>query len=373
MSQTAKKITWTGVLILIAVLALLFFVLPKQEYSALENRYLEAFPKLSLEKVSDASFMKELASYLCDHFPARDLFMTVRTRQERLMGKNLINGIYLCEDGFYIEQYQKPENTERIVAAFKRLNEKTERAKLLLMLVPTAVTVYENKLPKHAVNASQTEEMARIYEALSCKEISVTDALLSERDEAQLFYKLDHHWTGYGAYLAYRCFCEETGKTPKEREEFTVRCVSKDFQGTIYSKLNDALLGQDDITVFLPHEESLTVSAPDTGDCWDSLYAEEYLSTKDQYSYFLHNIHPMLEITNHLAETKEELVVIKDSYANSMIPFLVAHYAKIYVVDTRYYKQSVTKLINEKERVSEVLVLYNMNTIDDDLGIGGIY
>ena len=64
---------------------------------------------------------------------------------------------------------------------------------------------------------------------------------------------------------------------------------------------------------------------------------------------------------------------IKDSYANCIVPFLVNHYKTIYVVDTRHYKSSISDFINENSAVTDVLLLYNMNTIDDDLGIGGIY
>ena len=67
------------------------------------------------------------------------------------------------------------------------------------------------------------------------------------------------------------------------------------------------------------------------------------------------------------------MVIIKDSYANCFVPFLTEYYQKIYVVDTRYYRLPVSQLINENPKVKNVLILYNMNTIDTDLGVGGIY
>lgn len=81
----------------------------------------------------------------------------------------------------------------------------------------------------------------------------------------------------------------------------------------------------------------------------------------------------MIEITNENAETERELVLIKDSYANSMVPYLVHHYKKIYVFDTRYYKQGPASFIEEHAGVTDVLLLYNMNTLDTDSGIRGIY
>lgn len=79
------------------------------------------------------------------------------------------------------------------------------------------------------------------------------------------------------------------------------------------------------------------------------------------------------EIANENAESDRELALIKDSYANSMVPFLAHHYKKIYVFDTRYYKLGPSSFIKGHEGVTDVLVLYNLNTVDTDLGIRGIY
>ena len=103
------------------------------------------------------------------------------------------------------------------------------------------------------------------------------------------------------------------------------------------------------------------------------MYAMEYVSQKDKYSLFLDNLHTLVEITNASAETDRVLVLIKDSYANSMVPFLTHHFKKIYVFDTRYYKHGPAAFIGEHPEVTDVLLLYNLNTIDTDAGIRGIY
>ncbi len=61
-------------------------------------------------------------------------------------------------------------------------------------------------------------------------------------------------------------------------------------------------------------------------------------------------------------------MIIKDSYANSIVPFLINHYEKIHVIDPRFYKLSISSYI-EENKIKDVLFLYNMNTIDTDLGI----
>ena len=127
------------------------------------------------------------------------------------------------------------------------------------------------------------------------------------------------------------------------------------------------------ITIFENPANQLTVFYTDTDQTTDSLYNFDYLEKKDKYSMFLDNIHPLIEITNETADSQRELVLIKDSYANAMVPFLVNHFKKVYVFDTRYYKQGPSSFIKDHPQVTDVLLLYNMNTIDTDLGIGGIY
>ena len=80
----------------------------------------------------------------------------------------------------------------------------------------------------------------------------------------------------------------------------------------------------------------------------------------------------MVTITND-AVSDGAIAVVKDSYANCFVPFLLNHYHTVYVFDTRYYKGGPSKFINEHPDITDVLVLYNMNTIDNDNGIGGIY
>ncbi len=377
MNNKSKQLLWGIVLGLIFCLALGTVLLPKKEYSEQENRYLEDFPKISVETVLDTSFMQDLETYLSDHFVLRDSFMTLRTWYERLTGKNRINGIYLCEDGFYIEEYEKPENIFRIVSALERLDKGIKTAETTVMIVPTAVTVYGDKLPLTAKNADQRAVLASIYEEAEQKTeklklLDVTDALCTQAEEEQLYYKLDHHWTTAGAYYAYAEYCRFLGFSPVERSAFDETVVTDAFQGTIYSKLNDITAGADSMVQFGQEDIELTVLYEKEKET-DSLYAPEYLEKKDKYSYFLDNIHPFIQITNHSAQTEDALFLIKDSYANCMVPFLVNHYKTIYVADTRYYKESVTEFINEHEEIKDVLMLYNLGTIDTDLGIGGIY
>ncbi len=347
-----------------------FIVMPKSDFSENENRVLQEFPEISIENITDGSFTSELTSYLSDHFPYRDYFVSCKTNFEKIfLGKKLINNIYICEDDFLIENYDKPKNTEKLIYTFNKF-EKNTNVKPDLILVPTAVAVYSDKLPKYASPYSQLDVINKIYNSVSTNNIDIYNDLISEKDNEQLFYRLDHHWTTDGAYIGYMAYCRAKGIKPLDKSEFNIKTVSEDFKGTIYSKLNDYSVKSDSIKVY---DKKLNVSIIYDNVELNSLYSEKYLKTKDKYSYFLDNIHSYIEITNNDIDTEKELAIAKDSYANSMIPFLVNHYKKIYVFDPRSYKGSISQFCNEHKNIEDILILYNMNTIDNDTGVNVIY
>ena len=386
-------------------------VAPKQTFSENENRALASWPVYSFDTLKDGSYMSGIQTYLSDHFPLRDPFMTLKTKYEMLTGREEINDIYLAKDGYYIEAYRTPKQQKKIITQFQKLQDAiTTDAKenVRVMLVPTAISTYNTKLPNCAPDRGvlrQVDTMNEIYAALpNMQKVDAWRALQTaaaqeeidrtrasgDADGAQpvaeagdascdtfaadgLYYHTDHHWTTHGAYVGYQAYCDAAGLSPIPEADFQKTCVTTDFHGTIFSKLHDSTVPGDAITLYENPANQLTVSYPDTGEVTDTLYNRDYLAQKDKYSVFLNNLHPLVEITNARADSDRQLVLIKDSYANSMVPFLVNHYQKIYVFDTRYYRFGPSSFINEHPEVTDVLLLYNMNTIDTDLGVGGIF
>lgn len=376
MISDAKIRRWTvwglcaGVLCLSAVLLLS----PKKEFSENENRYLEKMPEFTVKAMLAGEYTESLGDWLADHFPMRDFFMGLKTKTELAGGRKEINHIYIGEDGYLIEPYAVPQNTERIIDTFVSFDKKIKEKDVAvsLMLVPTAVTVYEDKLPAYAPLSGQMETAREIYEATGIHAIDCSEKLLAASGE-QLYYRTDHHWTTMGAYCGYLAYCEEKGISPVPEEALEAQTVTDGFAGTLYSKVNDYSHRKDEIMIFTNPADELIVTYQDTGEVSDSLYNFDYLQEKDKYSMFLNNIHPLVEIENKNASSEAVLVLIKDSYANSMVPFLAHHYKKIYVFDTRYYKGGPSAFLEEHSEVTDVLLLYNMNTLDSDSGIRGIY
>ncbi|MDE6620193.1 MAG: hypothetical protein K2K74_06840 [Lachnospiraceae bacterium] len=356
-------------------MAVCFLISPKKEFSENENRYLTKLPPLSAKAVFDGAYTDSINDWLADHFPQRDFFVGLKSRAEIAVGRKEINHIYVAEDDYLIEPYAKPQNTERITDTLVKFYEKLDQTALdiHLMLVPTAVTIYSDKLPTYAPMSDQMATASAIYDASGIPAIDCSDWLSDGASQGQLYYRTDHHWTTLGAYYGYLAYCDAKGLTPVSLESLTAQTVTEDFAGTLYSKVNDYSHKKDTITIYTNPEDDLTVTYIDTGEVTDSLYNLDYLEEKDKYSLFLNNIHPLIEIENKAASSQDELMLIKDSYANSIVPFLAHHYRKIYVFDTRYYRDGPSSFLSDHDKITDVLLLYNMNTLDSDTGIRGIY
>ena len=106
--NVGNVITVMTVTLAILIFGVWFMVSPKREFSESENRQLALWPTYTFQSLKDGSYMSSIQKYLSDHFPARDQFMTLKTKAEIMMGKQEINNIYLAKDGYLIEAYDEP-------------------------------------------------------------------------------------------------------------------------------------------------------------------------------------------------------------------------------------------------------------------------
>ena len=365
---------FTGIFII--AMSLCLIIMPKKDFSENENRYLSAFPELTVKSITSGKFMDEINVYLTDHFPARDFWISLKTQSEIILGKSKINGVYIAKDDYLIGDYDNISNTDLIKEKFKNFNEallsKNPKLNVKLMLVPTSITINSDKLPFASTNENQLDTINTITEYAGIDTVDLYDEFMANRDK-QLFYRTDHHWTTDGAYIAYKKYCEKAGFRPADIATYNKETVTDSFLGTYASKVNRFSQKSDSINIYTNPLDKLTVCYEDTNEITDSIYELSYVDKKDKYSLFLNNLHPLITITNDNAESDRCLMLVKDSYANSMVAFLARHYNKIYVFDTRYYKFGPSSFIDEHSDITDVLILYNLATMDTDTGIRGIF
>lgn len=358
-------------LLFIGTIAALHLLTPDRAFSESENRVLERTPAFSLQALVSGKFTSHFEKYVSDQFAFRDVWIGVKSDADRLMGKKESNGVYLGDDGYLIQKFTAPTagDLEDKVEAIQAFGSTTPDLNKYVMLVPTATTLLEDKLPAYAPTGDESAYLDQVRQALprDIQFVDVYPALYAEREEP-IFYKTDHHWTTRGAYSAYRELCKQMGILPKGEEDFHIWQVTNEFYGSLYSKSGFRHLQPDSIELYMPKEEKkYAVEYVEEGQISDSLYELENLNKKDKYTVFLNGNHALIQITGGHPEGRK-LLVVKDSFANSLIPFLTEHFSEIYVVDLRYYEEDLMRLVQEQD-IHDMLLLYNLHTFFEDPSI----
>lgn len=197
-----------------------------------------------------------------------------------------------------------------------------------------------------------TEEEAT--QAVDQMVIDLRDVLTKHSNE-YIYYKTDHHWTTLGAFYAYHEW-----KGPDRIIPAYKTAVSTDFLGTDYNRIH-YYESMDKIYRYeMDDVDQATVTINDGGDTKElpSIYVEDALKTSDQYNYFLSGNYSTVTIKTKNKNGKT-LLVVKDSFTNSMIPFLCRDYETIRMVDLRYVNASVYEYMNDLTSLDDVIVIYN--------------
>ncbi|MBQ7338626.1 MAG: hypothetical protein IJW40_09280 [Clostridia bacterium] len=377
-----------GAFLLIFALALL--VTPQKEYSADENRNLATAPALTADALLDGSYTRGLGDYFADQFPLRSSFVRLKTICEQLLFKGENNGVIFGKDGYLIPrpeytdaQYEVLRRNLGAMASFAELltdSAATEDIPLYLTPVPRSVDVNRAYLPA-LYDTAAADAAWEVYHdrtnALSLTSIDLYAPLLDAADNgSQVWFKTDHHWTSEGAYLAYVALGDVLGYTPHDRADFTLETVSEDFLGTTYSSAGLTAQGSDTITLWrYDDDRDYRTEIWEDGKVvrvLQGFYDTEALAGKDQYSVFLGGTHAHIRVEPPTAQELPTLLLIKDSYAQSLAPFLARHY-RLILIDPRSYREtgaqpSVSTLI-ANEQPDAVLLLCGIDTLCGDMDL----
>lgn len=313
-------------------------------FSAYENRSPQTLPAFSIRSVLDGSYTKKFDTYVSDQFIFRNSWIRTKTlSDEKLLGKNCINDVYLGKDGYLISRYTEadfqPKTLEKNV---KYLKEFMNSYDANVILVPTASEVLTNRLPIGASHISQKELLSEVPTSLD-----ITSVLSKHREEP-IYFRTDHHWSLLGAYYVYEQLVAEP--IPYETET-----VSTDFYGTTYRKINIPVKPDFLEKIKSPNTFSVVYDETITS---DSLYNEKALETTDKYPYYLDGNHAITQITNQTIPSDKSLLIIKDSFANIFATLICNNYKNTYMIDLRHYNGSIREYIKENQ-IDEVMFLYN--------------
>lgn len=360
MKKISSSILIVFLVAIISFFSLCYIFLSDRDFSENENRILQSFPSFNINKLLNGDFSRQLHNYLADQIALRDRMIELKALCEIAMGKQENNGILLCDDGYLIEScnytdsnYKYLENNLlKIEALISNLEESGACA--VSLIVPRKIDVLGDKLP--LIYSTERNNMA--WKHVGDKHISLIDEFTASQN---VFYKTDHHWTNDGAYIAYRTLAEPLDFSPLPQKSFGEELLSNEFYGTSYSKSGFFFVAPDSILCPMVDIKKYKTEIVDTGRKLDGILDRNYLSKKDKYSVFLSGNNAHVRIKDTSNNGKETLLIIKDSYAHSLTPFLLEHY-DIELIDPRYYSGSIEKYIAEN-RIKNVLFLFGLDTL----------
>lgn len=360
--------------ILIFGFAIATIILPSKEFSETENRYLAQRPKLELESIMNGKFESDYEEYLTDQFVSKDSLVGLKTSIQKILFKRESKDIYFADDNYLIEKHTDSFNSDiaerniRLLSKFaNKYQEQFGTEHISIMIIPNAVTILKDKLPPLASSYKEEEYLEKIAKSLPENVWFDTAKILQKYNNEELYYRTDHHWKTLSAFYVYQEWAKKQGYTVPEITDYEIKTVTNNFEGTIQSKLGIKTI-TDTIELFLPKEEiGYTIYNENSKETSNSLYDYSKLDTKDKYAIYFGGNQPFIRINTEVNNDRK-ILVIKDSYANCFVPFMIGEFGEIDVVDIRYTNQKLSERIKAGE-YTDLLVLYNTSGFAEDMSI----
>lgn len=344
-------------------------VLPKQKFSELENRFLAKAPELTLTSVTDGTFMKKAEEYTADHIVGRDFWVSLKARCERLTGKQENNGVYLADQDTLITKVDEPDQAklDKDMASLDTLVSNVD-VPVYFGLIPSSAAIWADRLPAGAPTADELSIIDQLYFQTGANTVDMASALAAHSGEG-IYYRTDHHWTSLGAFYGANAIFDAMGMEPLELSDYEKTTVSDSFNGTTFSTSGVRWVRPDTMETYVPDDGSVKVTTYFNGTAEEgSLYVPEKLEKKDKYTYFLGGNQPLCVLkTEHTDAPK--LMVIRDSYSDSLAPFLSERFSEVHLFDLRYNLNSVQQYVQDND-IDQVLVLYSFNNFATDKNLG---
>ena len=393
-SAKIKIILAVFVTIVIFIIGLAFFARPTRSEN--EKRELTPFPTFTLESFLNGEYTAQISLWFSDTYPLREQMISANSAIQSLYGikdeqvigggnaddipsgpadiefnptddgkGDTFEGTYINGDTAYQLYFFNKQNSDSYVALINEFAAQVEgKAHVYDMIVPLHYQIALSEETAKKYNASDCGEAIKyMYGNLSggIKSVDVLPNLLRHNDE-YLYFRTDHHWTARGAYYAYLAFCKEKGIEPTPLEDYK-QYKFDGFLGTFYANAKQPAAmknNPDYVEAFVPigtNREDVYDSNGNYVDWYSIVYsgADKY-DAANKYLAFMGGDHPLTEIHNPKKTDGSSIVVIKESYGNAFVPFLVDSYEYVYVIDYRQWNGNLSDFVIEKG-IDDVLFL----------------
>lgn len=250
-----------------------------------------------------------------------------------------------------------------------------EKANIYNIIIPTSIgiTLPDNK-KQEASSSDQKEALEKIIAKISAdvNVVPLYDKFMRHRKE-YIYFRTDHHWTSKGAYYAYSSFCKSKQITPNQIKDYKKTSFGS-FTGSFYKDTRQSKsLKKDELYVYYPvNNADLMLEYTNKNDITVKGSVIENAANYGEslkYSAFIDGDNPLTFIENGTLQDNTSCIVIKDSFGNSLIPYLADHYQKIYVIDYRYWSGNLVKFIDENP-VDDVIIVNNISMTRNSYQVG---
>lgn len=316
-------------------------------------------PGFTTESYARGEFTLEYEEFLKEHFRNRMKWQNLWRKLRLLTGLKDVGGVYLGRENTYLMQRLPESVTEGMEQrALDALAALVGESGATVLLIPTSDAVWADRLPAYADSYDQKAFLERVEELVGGEGLVDVYEALTEHAEEEIYYRTDPHWTSLGAYYGYLAWWRNSGKLfPYHFDPDLAVTVTEEFRGELRS-LSGLKMRGEALRVFSETLRQQPILLYDTGERENRYYREEFLESEEPYGYFLGEDTGFIEIRTGYERSKS-LLVIRDSYANSMIPLLAPHYQKIYLVDPRFYEGGPEEIPARfgQEETLEILVI----------------
>ena len=276
--------------------------------------------------------------------------------------------LYVKGDAAYSVYYFGKENCTNYVAALNNVAAELKgQTTVYNILVPnnSGVMLSEDELSKLA--GSDQEQAIDYYYSIESDDVNTVDTIktLREHNDEYLYFRTDHHWTQLAAYYVYQNFCKVKGIEAHDLSYYDKK-EFKNFLGTFYSTLGNSNMeaNPDTVDAYVPKgTNDMTFWDTDGKEWnWNVIYDVDSWASSSKYMTFIGGDRPMEVIENPQIKDGSSCVVLKESYGNCFVPFLVDHYQTVYVLDYRYTTVNVHDFVKEKQ-ADDLIIINNITII----------
>lgn len=405
--------------ILLAGCAIGFLMPLRPKVSDLEKRTLTEFPQFSRQALLDGSYFKDMDTWYADTFPFRDQLLAVnsdiqqlyglrgqqihgggnntgdeiptgpitttepekqgttlaesessseQTAAEETIAPQVHGSIYVDGKQAYGIYYFNLDAANLFIDTVNRMaNGLKDQATVYAMMIPdnSGILLSESK-QKEIGGSDQKAAIDYYYESMdrSVVQVPIFDTLYQHREE-NIFFATDHHWTALGAYYSYQQFAKAKGIQAHELSEYK-KMSFPNFIGSYYSSTQAKELKDNPevVDAYVPLSVNQMSITEKSGNQlkWPIVNDVSSYQPGNKYSCFIGGDNPYSVIDNPNLSDGSTCLVIKESFGNAFVPFLVDHYQKVIVVDYRYYKENLIQLAKDNH-VTDVIFANNIEAI----------